>query len=124
MRILLFMLFCMMVQIAREFPNLFVGQIFYRCKKGYFEDFFVDSCRFVIGNEFNTSFWHGNWMDGKCLRELFPEAYFLSNLKYVSVASMGGCSNGRWLWGECGIRTNNSPNSAVVMQRLLQLLGE
>ncbi|XP_058785025.1 uncharacterized protein LOC131659931 [Vicia villosa] len=56
----------------------------------YTEIFFVDNCRFIVGSGYNISFWQSRWMEDICLKELFPVAYNLSDLKFVSIACMGG----------------------------------
>lgn len=51
-------------------------------ESSYNENLFVDSCRLIIGNEFNTSFWKTRWMDDICFMDSFSVAYNLSELKF------------------------------------------
>ncbi|XP_058756019.1 uncharacterized protein LOC131629236 [Vicia villosa] len=90
--------------------------------QGYIEDKFVENCSVTIGNGFNTSFWHSRWMGNHCLKDSFPEAFALSALKFVSVATMGGWSGEEWHWGNFGLDLQGCPASAFEAQRLHSLL--
>ncbi|XP_058782871.1 uncharacterized protein LOC131657498 [Vicia villosa] len=69
----------------------------------FLKDPFVERCCFKVGNGFNTPFWEVAWLNDDCLSEVFPELFAISLLKNVSVAGMGGWSDGIWKWGDLGI---------------------
>ncbi|XP_058725467.1 uncharacterized protein LOC131596741 [Vicia villosa] len=68
-----------------------------------FRDPLVDSCRFSVHNGFATLFWEARWLNVTSLKDLFPDLYGISRLKFVSVAAMGGWKDGVWVWGDLGV---------------------
>ncbi|XP_058783702.1 uncharacterized protein LOC131658424 [Vicia villosa] len=83
----------------------------------YHIDPFLENSCFIVGNGFNTPFWEVCWLNDVCLSEAFPELFEISLLKNVSVAVMGGWSDGVWKWGDLGI-----PMMEVVEAGLLSKL--
>ncbi|XP_058732648.1 uncharacterized protein LOC131604205 [Vicia villosa] len=58
---------------------------------------------FSVHNGFSTLFWEAIWLCDFTLKDLFPDLYVISRLKFVSVAAMGGWNDGMWSWGDFGI---------------------
>ncbi|XP_058784431.1 uncharacterized protein LOC131659235 [Vicia villosa] len=69
-----------------------------------FNDPIIDKCRFKVHNGFSTPFWESSWLDERPLREEFSVIFDKSCLKKVSVAAMGGWEEGRWKWGDLGVK--------------------
>ncbi|XP_058726315.1 uncharacterized protein LOC131597648 [Vicia villosa] len=59
--------------------------------------------RFNIHDGFNTPFWEAIWLEDKALKEVYPDLFLVSRLKFVSVGAMRGWVNGIWHWGDLGI---------------------
>ncbi|XP_058752711.1 uncharacterized protein LOC131625894 [Vicia villosa] len=93
-------------------------------ENSYTDNFFVDNCRFIVGRGFNISFWNSRWMEDICLMKSFPVASNLSDLKFLSIACMGGWIDDVWTWGDFGVRNQNSPAAVREVQRLHLLLSE
>ncbi|XP_058773193.1 uncharacterized protein LOC131647299 [Vicia villosa] len=87
----------------------------------------VSNCKFIVGNGFNTPFWESCWWNNGILKEVFPDLFLASSLKKVSVAVMGGLSNGSWKWGDLGIsvvgRDSVFLNSFSVLKDILDNFG-
>lgn len=64
------------------------------------EDFFVNNCRFVIANGYNTPFWHAKYIRDFYLKGPCSLLFGLSSLKEVAVAGMRGWREGVWCWGD------------------------
>ncbi|XP_058733672.1 uncharacterized protein LOC131605316 [Vicia villosa] len=88
----------------------------------YVEDFFMDNCKFVLGDGYNISFWHSKWIGTRSLRELFPEEYACSNLKFVSVAGMGGWNSNGWAWDRFGLDAAGSVGADSMVQKISEML--
>ncbi|XP_058780626.1 uncharacterized protein LOC131654465 [Vicia villosa] len=86
----------------------------------FLKDPFIESCRFMVGNGFNTPFWEVCWLSDACLSDVFPELYAISLLKNVSVAVMGGWYDGIWKWGDLGISEDEAVE-AGLFSRLMSL---
>ncbi|XP_058747131.1 uncharacterized protein LOC131620130 [Vicia villosa] len=56
-----------------------------------------------VGHGFYTSFWHGNWLNGGILKNLFLGLFNVSLLQNASIGAMGGWREGRWIWGDFSI---------------------
>ncbi|CAI8609798.1 unnamed protein product [Vicia faba] len=60
----------------------------------------ASNSRFIIRSVFSTPFWEVKWLEDKTLKEDFSDLFVNSFLKRVSVAGMGGWSDGIWIWGD------------------------
>ncbi|XP_058775378.1 uncharacterized protein LOC131649643 [Vicia villosa] len=90
-----------LLAIDRKLPNNFLGEnLFFR-----------------IGNGFTTSFWHSAWLKEGPIKLLFPSLFSLSRLQDVSIAGMGGWSNGVWNWNDFGLA--NMPAEAAGTTTLM-----
>ncbi|XP_058779060.1 uncharacterized protein LOC131653017 [Vicia villosa] len=87
----------------------------------------VSSCKFIVGNGFNTPFWESCWLNNCFLKEAFPDLFLASSLKKVSVAVMGEWNNGCWKWGDLGISVAGKDvvflSSLLVLKNLLDSFG-
>ncbi|XP_058775284.1 uncharacterized protein LOC131649541 [Vicia villosa] len=84
-----------------------------------FDDPIGECSRFSVNNGFNTSFWHAKWIGDFSLRILFPDMYEVSNLKHVSVAAMGGWSDGGWSWGDFGLAGSDFTDGVEELRDLV-----
>lgn len=88
----------------------------------YRDNMFVDNFRFNNGSGFHTHFWQACWLDDNSLKDLFPVAYNLSEMKFASIACMGGWINGSWVWEDLGVRIDDNHEAATEVQRLHSFL--
>ncbi|XP_058742003.1 uncharacterized protein LOC131614437 [Vicia villosa] len=86
------------------------------------ESVFVNLCRFKVGDGFHISFWHSCWLNDCSLKEAFSVAYLCSELKFVSIACMGGWKNNVWKWGDFGVRRGDFPGLEEEIRRLLLVM--
>ncbi|XP_058741567.1 uncharacterized protein LOC131613943 [Vicia villosa] len=82
------------------------------------KDLFIENCCFKVGNGFNTPFWEVCWLNDICLSDAFPELFAISLLKKVSVAVMGGWSDGVWKWGDLGISVDEAVEAGLFSKLL------
>lgn len=82
----------------------------------------VDCSRFTIHNGFNTPFWEGLWLGGSSLKGDFTELIKAPRLKMVSMETIGGWSEGGWIWGDFGL-SESSLNGDAVLEEIVLLRG-
>ncbi|XP_058726857.1 uncharacterized protein LOC131598257 [Vicia villosa] len=80
----------------------------------------VNSC----SNGYNTSFWYCKWLGDFCLKDRFPSLFSIFDLKYATIACMGGWLNGSWQWGNLGLPVLSHQHAGDTPQQAGMLLPQ